>query len=71
MPLTGTGDALGTLMDQYIDALSVAQKKQRIEIMKAMGRAVVAHFTTPPVSTGAVAVPGATGGGGGLPGNLQ
>lgn len=44
MPLTGTGDALGNLIKGNIDALTDAQKQDRVQVFHAMGQAVIAHI---------------------------
>lgn len=69
MPLLGTGAALGFAMKSAVDGLSDAQKADRDEVFKAMGEAIIGHILSNGV--GAVQVPLATGGGPGLPGNLQ
>jgi hypothetical protein len=66
MPLTGTGDALGLALKVAVDA--VPDKTDRDEVFKAMGNAIVAHLILNGLA--AVLVPGALGGGPGLPGNL-
>jgi len=38
------GDALGLKMLQYVDALSEEEKRDREEVFKAMGRAVVDYL---------------------------
>ena len=52
MPLTGTGNVLGLAMKAAVDGLSDAQKKDRDEVFKAMGTAIIAHL----IANGASAV---------------
>lgn len=68
MALAGTGATLGAAMKSAVDALSDEQKQDRDEVFKVMGEAIIAHLLA--VGVGAVTVPGATGGGPGLLGNL-
>lgn len=81
--LTGTGDTLGEAILAAQDAaaaafvsshhvpLSNADKLLlRHELARAMGRAIITHLTVT-AGTGAVIVPGAQGGGAGLPGSLE
>lgn len=54
MPLAGTGATLGSLIKSNIDALTDEQKKDRDELFRAMGEAIIAHILAN--GTGAVAV---------------
>lgn len=44
MALTGTGNALGAAMKNAVDALSEADKRNRLKVFEAMGTAIIAHF---------------------------
>jgi hypothetical protein len=55
------GNVLGDLMVAYVDALSVEEKRDRVEVFRAMGRAIVDHIVSSAVVNSNVFVASVTG----------